>query len=350
MEVEQVLGFWRDSEFYAWELLKFMTFFYAVWAPGFIVAGLLSCRFRYQVWNSMLSQPRFGFGAVVKAVAAGVVGSAGRKATLVHCGSPAGARYAGIACFSVLACRPKYDLPFLGSFRPFPGCGVCYWSGPRNIGDDWCSSRRLAGERLEAHRVAPPGVPQGKLSQPSGIWVMVGGALFSPGKPGGSGVLRSGVAPVLALPHGGDRSGRNDLCRRLAPVVVSVRRRLRASDLLLRLHQCAGGSVSRFRRFPLTRGESPGDSRAFQDRRTELSRGSSASVWPALSTPWISGPTGRRSIAERSGFWWGLSIWGLCSGGSGRRGSIVFLAFGLVCRPRIWQGNSFRVLLSLVGF
>ena len=86
MEVEQVLGFWRDSEFYAWELLKFMTFFYAVWAPGFIVAGLLSCRFRYQVWNSMLSQPRFGFGAVVKAVAAGVVGSAGRKATLSTAG------------------------------------------------------------------------------------------------------------------------------------------------------------------------------------------------------------------------------------------------------------------------
>ena len=40
MEVEQVLGFWGDSGFYAWELLKFMAFFYAVWAPGFIVAGL----------------------------------------------------------------------------------------------------------------------------------------------------------------------------------------------------------------------------------------------------------------------------------------------------------------------
>ena len=75
-------GFWHEAWFFTWELFKFMTLFYIVWVPGLLLAGLLACRFCYQAWNSVLANPGPGLAGILQAVAAGVVGSVGRKESI----------------------------------------------------------------------------------------------------------------------------------------------------------------------------------------------------------------------------------------------------------------------------
>ena len=75
-------GFWHEARFFTWELFKFMTLFYIVWVPGLLLAGLLACRFCYQAWNSVLANPGPGLAGISRAVAAGVVGSVGRKESI----------------------------------------------------------------------------------------------------------------------------------------------------------------------------------------------------------------------------------------------------------------------------
>lgn len=75
-------GFLPEAWFFTWELFKFMTLFYVVWVPGFLLAGLITCRFRYQAWNSVLARPGHSLKGVSRAVALGIVGSAGRKSSI----------------------------------------------------------------------------------------------------------------------------------------------------------------------------------------------------------------------------------------------------------------------------
>ncbi len=75
-------GFFQEAWFFTWELFKFMTLFYVVWVPGFLLAGLLACRFRNQAWNSVLANPGFNLKGISRAVALGIVGSTGRKTSV----------------------------------------------------------------------------------------------------------------------------------------------------------------------------------------------------------------------------------------------------------------------------
>ena len=72
-------GFWHDARFSTWEIFKFMILFYIVWVPGFLLVGLLSCRFRYRARESVLANPGRGLAEIFRAVAAGMFGSVGRK-------------------------------------------------------------------------------------------------------------------------------------------------------------------------------------------------------------------------------------------------------------------------------
>jgi uncharacterized membrane protein YraQ (UPF0718 family) len=74
--------FLQESWFFTWELFKFMIFFYSVWLPGFLVAGLLTCRFRYQTWSAVTANTKVSFTGLVQTVAGGVVGSVGRKTSI----------------------------------------------------------------------------------------------------------------------------------------------------------------------------------------------------------------------------------------------------------------------------
>jgi uncharacterized membrane protein YraQ (UPF0718 family) len=77
-----MLELWQESGFFTWELFKFMTLFYAVWVPGFLLAGLLACRYRHQAWNRVLLNPGLSPKGLLRAVGLGVVGSAGRKTSI----------------------------------------------------------------------------------------------------------------------------------------------------------------------------------------------------------------------------------------------------------------------------
>jgi len=72
-------GFWHEAWFFTGELFKFMSLFYIVWVPGFLLAGLRARRFCYQAWNSVLANPGPGLAGIIRVVAAGVVGSVGGK-------------------------------------------------------------------------------------------------------------------------------------------------------------------------------------------------------------------------------------------------------------------------------
>jgi len=75
-------GFWHEAWFFTGELFKFMSLFYIVWVPGFLLAGLRARRFCYQAWNSVLANPGPGLAGIIRAVAAGVVGSVGGKESI----------------------------------------------------------------------------------------------------------------------------------------------------------------------------------------------------------------------------------------------------------------------------
>ena len=74
-----MLGFLQEAWFFTSELFKFMTLFYVVWVPGFLLAALLACRYRYQAWNRLLLKPGLGTKGALQAVALGIIGSVGRK-------------------------------------------------------------------------------------------------------------------------------------------------------------------------------------------------------------------------------------------------------------------------------
>ncbi|MFQ5839574.1 MAG: permease [Candidatus Methylomirabilales bacterium] len=71
------LGQWW---FWSFELLKFMTLFYRVWGPGFLIAAFLSLRFRRRRWDWMLRDP--ASATWWEAVTAGAVGTPGRRRSL----------------------------------------------------------------------------------------------------------------------------------------------------------------------------------------------------------------------------------------------------------------------------
>ncbi len=77
-----MLTFLEQVGFFVWELFKFMTFFYVVWAPGFLISGLITCRYRRSAWNAVTGQSKGGYKGVIQAIGLGIVGSSGRKASL----------------------------------------------------------------------------------------------------------------------------------------------------------------------------------------------------------------------------------------------------------------------------
>ncbi len=77
-----MVEFWREAWFFTSELFKFTTLFYVVWAPGFLIAALITCRFRYQAWNSVTLEPKPSPKGLTQAVALGIIGSSGRRASL----------------------------------------------------------------------------------------------------------------------------------------------------------------------------------------------------------------------------------------------------------------------------
>ncbi|MBI4525982.1 MAG: permease [Deltaproteobacteria bacterium] len=77
-----MLTFVEQAGFFAWELFKFMTFFYVVWAPGFLVSGLLTSRYHRTWWNAVARQTSLGPKGLVRAIGLGIVGSSGLKASI----------------------------------------------------------------------------------------------------------------------------------------------------------------------------------------------------------------------------------------------------------------------------
>src|SRR5574337_912540 len=71
--------FWKEAWFFTFELFKFMTLFYTVWGPGFIVAALLTLRFRRLTWEQLRPSLLITPLAIVQAIQAGIVGSADRE-------------------------------------------------------------------------------------------------------------------------------------------------------------------------------------------------------------------------------------------------------------------------------
>ena len=71
--------FWQQVWFFTFELFKFMTLFYVVWVPGFLVAALLTLRYRRSTWERLLERPSTARLDIWRAIRAGVVGSADRE-------------------------------------------------------------------------------------------------------------------------------------------------------------------------------------------------------------------------------------------------------------------------------
>ncbi|GEM_PF-5912196 len=70
--------FWK-AWFFTFELFKFMTLFYMVWGPGFIVAALLTLRFRRPTWERLRSSSHTTKLGIWWAIQAGIVGSVDRE-------------------------------------------------------------------------------------------------------------------------------------------------------------------------------------------------------------------------------------------------------------------------------
>ncbi|MFQ5846935.1 MAG: permease [Candidatus Methylomirabilales bacterium] len=71
--------FWQQAWFFTIELFKFMTLFYTVWVPGFLVAALLTLRYRRSTWDRLLESPSTAGPSIWRAMKAGIVGSADRE-------------------------------------------------------------------------------------------------------------------------------------------------------------------------------------------------------------------------------------------------------------------------------
>lgn len=71
--------FWKAAWFFTFELFKFMTLFYTVWGPGFIVAALLTLRFRRLTWEQLRPSLLITPLAIWRTIQAGIVGSADRE-------------------------------------------------------------------------------------------------------------------------------------------------------------------------------------------------------------------------------------------------------------------------------
>lgn len=71
--------FWKEAWFFTFELFKFMTLFYMVWGPGFIVAALLTLRFRRPTWERLRSSSHTTKLGIWWAIQAGIVGSVDRE-------------------------------------------------------------------------------------------------------------------------------------------------------------------------------------------------------------------------------------------------------------------------------
>lgn len=74
-----MIEFIQQAGFFVWHLFRFMVGFYVVWVPGFLLAGLLTCRFRRQAWNRVVNGSESNLKAVFHAIGLGMTGSAGRK-------------------------------------------------------------------------------------------------------------------------------------------------------------------------------------------------------------------------------------------------------------------------------
>jgi len=74
-----MIHFWQQAWFFTFELFKFTTLFYTVWVPGFLVAALLTLRFRRSTWEALLESPTTTKRGIWQAIQAGVVGSADRE-------------------------------------------------------------------------------------------------------------------------------------------------------------------------------------------------------------------------------------------------------------------------------
>lgn len=70
---------WQEAWFFTFELFKFMTLFYTVWGPGFMVAALLTLRFRRPSWEQLRPSLLITPLAIWQAIQAGIVGSADRE-------------------------------------------------------------------------------------------------------------------------------------------------------------------------------------------------------------------------------------------------------------------------------
>jgi hypothetical protein len=75
------VAFLYQSWFFTRELFLFMLLFYSVWLPGFLLAGLISRRYRHQAWNVALLRPELSVNALLRFIGLGITGSAGRKET-----------------------------------------------------------------------------------------------------------------------------------------------------------------------------------------------------------------------------------------------------------------------------
>ncbi|MFQ5684687.1 MAG: permease [Candidatus Binatia bacterium] len=71
--------FLEQAWFFSVQLFKFMTLFYTVWAPGFLVSALLTLRYRYSTWGTLLESPPMSGLSIWRAIQAGVVGSVDRE-------------------------------------------------------------------------------------------------------------------------------------------------------------------------------------------------------------------------------------------------------------------------------
>lgn len=76
-----MLEFWHQTWFFIRELFLFMVLFYSVWLPGFVVAGLITCRYRHQAWDAALLEPRLTANGLLRSIGLGITASAGLKAS-----------------------------------------------------------------------------------------------------------------------------------------------------------------------------------------------------------------------------------------------------------------------------
>ncbi len=71
--------FLEQAWFFSVQLFKFMTLFYTVWVPGFLVAALLTLRFRRSSWEKLMESSPMSLSTTWRAIQAGVVGSVDRE-------------------------------------------------------------------------------------------------------------------------------------------------------------------------------------------------------------------------------------------------------------------------------